>query len=45
MRGEKAKADSNENETYVFSWMTAEKNLVETRGKIDEWECEAIHIF
>ena len=33
IRGEKAKAKSNENETYVFSWMTAQKNLVETRGK------------
>ena len=33
MRAEKAKAKSNENETYVFSWMTAQKNLVETRGK------------
>ena len=33
IRGEKAKAESNENETYVFSWMTAQKNLVETRGK------------
>ena len=33
MRGEKAEADSNENETDVFSWITAQKNLVETRGK------------
>ena len=30
---ERAKADSSENETYVFSWMSAQKSLVENRGK------------
>ena len=33
MRREKAKDESNENERYVLSWMTAQKNLVETSGK------------
>ena len=45
MRGEKAKGESNEKEIHVFSFMTGQKNLVETRGENNDWWWEAIRIF
>ena len=44
MRAEKAKGELNEKEIHVFSCMTGQKNLVETRGENNDWWCEAIHI-